>query len=145
VIVQGYLCPLRKTRGHAEPDTDQLHVRGGEYGASEVEELMDDENLVRSACREIVEHTRERILLIFAAGVKHGQHVAEILRPGTTSSVASSVGTLPSIVTKLAAFPQPASEYLCNVNVLTTGFDVAEHRLRRAACGRRSRRGCTTR
>ena len=31
LIVQGYLCPLRTKAGSAKPDTNQLHVRGGEF------------------------------------------------------------------------------------------------------------------
>jgi len=81
LIVQGYLCPLRTKAGSVKPDTDQLHVRAGEYVAGEVEELMDTDNLVLSACREIVQHTADRkSVLIFASGVKHGLHVAEVLR-----------------------------------------------------------------
>jgi len=127
LIVQGYLCPLRTRAGTQKPDTDQLHVRGGEYVASEVEELMDDENLVRSACREIVEHTRERrSVLIFAAGVRHGQHVAEILRTRHNAECGFVCGeTLPFDRDEtLRRFRSGELKYLCNVNVLTTGFDA---------------------
>ncbi|HMQ16880.1 MAG TPA: DEAD/DEAH box helicase family protein, partial [Phycisphaerae bacterium] len=80
LIVQGYLCPLRTKAGTLKPDTEQLHIRSGEYVAGEVEQLMDDDNLVLSACREIVEHTKDRrSALIFASGVKHGMHIADVL------------------------------------------------------------------
>ena len=41
---------------------------------------MDQAGLVQSACAEIVEHTSSRqACLIFASGVKHGQHIVETL------------------------------------------------------------------
>ncbi|HUU99191.1 MAG TPA: DEAD/DEAH box helicase family protein, partial [Phycisphaerae bacterium] len=70
LIVQGYLCPLKSKAGKRKVDTSGLHVRGGEFIAGEVEELMDDEQLVQAACQEIVEQSAERhSVLIFAAGV----------------------------------------------------------------------------
>jgi len=58
LIVQGYLCPLRTKTGSEKGDWSALHVRGGEYVAGEVEAMMDTDRLVRSACAEIIEHTK---------------------------------------------------------------------------------------
>jgi DNA repair protein RadD len=127
LIVQGYLCPLRTKAGTRKPDTDRLHVRAGEYVASEVEELMDDENLVRAACREIVAHTQERqAVLIFAAGVAHAQHVASVLRDRHGVECGFVCGeTLPFERDEtLRRFRSGDLKYLVNVNVLTTGFDA---------------------
>ncbi|MCK6470856.1 MAG: DEAD/DEAH box helicase [Planctomycetes bacterium] len=126
LIVQGYLCPLISKAGREKPDTEGLHVRGGEYIASEVEALMDEARLVESACREILDYAKERrACLIFASGVQHGKHVAETLtRMG--QRVASVFGdTLDFEREKmLAEFKAGKLKYLVNVNVLTTGFDA---------------------
>ncbi|MCG3128280.1 MAG: hypothetical protein CHACPFDD_03158 [Phycisphaerae bacterium] len=127
LIVQGYLCPLRTKAGSVKPDTDQLHVRAGEYVAVEVEELMDTDNLVLSACREIVQHTADRkSVLIFASGVKHGLHVAEVLRTRHKTECGFVCGeTLPFERDEtLRRFRAGELKYLCNVNILTTGFDA---------------------
>ncbi len=127
LIVQGYLCPLRTKAGTQKPNTDQLHVRGGEYVAGEVEELMDDENLVLSACREIVEHTAERkSVLIFASGIRHAQHVARVLQERHGVECGFVCGeTLPFERDEtLRRFRSGELKYLCNVHVLTTGFDA---------------------
>ncbi len=72
LIVGGYLCPLITKSGSAKADTQNLHIRGGEFIAGEVEDLMDNQNLVEAACDEIVELTRERnSVLIFASGIRH--------------------------------------------------------------------------
>ncbi len=127
LIVQGYLCPLRTKAGSVKPDTEQLHVRAGEYIAGEVEQLMDDDNLVLSACREIVEHTNDRrSVLIFASGVRHGEHIARILAGRHRVECGFVCGdTLPFERDEaLRRFRAGELKHLCNVNVLTTGFDA---------------------
>jgi len=127
LIVQGYLCPLRTKAGMLKPDTEKLHVRGGEYIAGEVEDLMDDENLVISACREIVEHTQDRkSVLIFASGVRHGQHIASVLqmRHGTECGFVCGETLSLQRDETLRRFRAGDLKYLSNVNVLTTGFDA---------------------
>ncbi len=126
LIVQGYLCPLKSKAGKRKVDTSGLHLRGGEYIAGEVEALMDDDALVRSACREIVECTQgRRSVLIFAAGVQHALHVQRVL-----SELGQECGfvcgeTLPfERAETLKRFKAGMLKYLVNVNVLTTGFDA---------------------
>jgi DNA repair protein RadD len=126
LIVQGYLCPLKTKAGRHKVDTSSLHVRGGEFVAGEVEALMDDDALVGSACHEIIEHTRERhSVLIFAAGVKHAQHVQRILESLGHECGFVCGDTLPfDRAATLDRFKAGGLKYLVNVNVLTTGFDA---------------------
>lgn len=126
LIVQGYLCPLRSKAGRQKADTSGLHLRGGEFIAGEVEALMDDDGLVRSACHEIVEHTHDRhSVLIFAAGVKHAQHVQRVLAGHNQECGFVCGETLPfERAHTLSRFRDGELKYLVNVNVLTTGFDA---------------------
>jgi DNA repair protein RadD len=127
LIVQGYLCPLVTKAGRARADTSGLHVRGGEYVAVEVEDLMDQDALVRAACAEIVEYTRERnACLIFASGVKHGEHIVSVLKAKHDIDCGFVTGETPveERDATLARFKAGKLKYLCNVNVLTTGFDA---------------------
>jgi DNA repair protein RadD len=127
LIVQGYLCPLVSKAGRTKFDTAGLHTRGGEFVADEVEDLMDQEALVKAACAEIVEATRTRkACLIFAAGVRHGQHVAEVLKSehGLACGFVSGETDIPERDRLLGEFKAGRLKYLCNVNVLTTGFDA---------------------
>ncbi|HQL76438.1 MAG TPA: DEAD/DEAH box helicase family protein [Phycisphaerae bacterium] len=126
LIVQGYLCPLKTKAGRRKVDTSGLHLRGGEYIAGEVEALMDDDSLVRSACREIVDHTQDRhSVLVFAAGVQHALHVQRVL-----GEIGHECGfvcgeTLPfERAETLRRFRDGQLKFLVNVNVLTTGFDA---------------------
>lgn len=126
LIVQGYLCPLKTKAGKRKADTSGLHLRGGEFIAGEVEALMDDDALVQSACYEIIEHTCDRhSVLIFAAGVKHAEHVQRVLHGAGHECGFVCGDTLPfERAETLERFKAGALKYLVNVNVLTTGFDA---------------------
>ena len=126
LIIQGYICPLRSKAGKVKADTSGLHIRGGEFIAGEVEQLMDRDNMVRSACREIVDHTQDRhSVLIFASGVKHAQHVQRILCTMGHECGFVCGDTLPfDRAETLKRFRDGDLRYLVNVNVLTTGFDA---------------------
>ncbi len=127
LIVQGYLCPL-VTKGAAQPlDTSNLHVRAGEFVAGEAEELMDTDELVESACREIVDQAQKRrAVLVFTTGIRHAEHVADVLRRTAGAPVATVFGETASEDRDrvLADFKAGRIKYLVNVNVLTTGFDA---------------------
>jgi len=127
LIVQGFLSPLRTKAGQSRADTTNLHVRGGEYIAGEVEDLMDEDALVDAACAEIVEQTRDRTaVLIFASGVTHGRHIVRVLEDRHGCDCGFVCGETPVAERDdlLARFKRGGLNYLCNVNVLTTGFDA---------------------
>ncbi len=135
LIADGFLSPLISKAGLAKADTSQLHVRAGEFVASEVEMAMDDAELVESACAEIVEATRDRnAVLIFSSGVKHGRHVCRVLAENHGIECGFVCGETPDAErNELLArfrgepdglFPRAPLKFLCNVNVLTTGFDA---------------------
>jgi DNA repair protein RadD len=126
LIVKGYLCPLISKAGKQKADFESLHIRGGEYVSSEVEKLMDDSALIDSACREILEYTRDRhSVLIFASGVEHGHHIHQTIERMGAGCRCIFGDTLEFDRSQtLADFKCGKLKYLVNVNVLTTGFDA---------------------
>jgi DNA repair protein RadD len=127
LIVGGYLCPLITKAGINKVDTSTLHIRGGEYIAGEVEDLMDQQWLVEAACGETVGYTGNRnAVLIFASGVKHGEHVVATLKEKHGIECGFVTGETPTDRRDalLNRFKGGELKYLCNVNVLTTGFDA---------------------
>ena len=135
LIADGFLSPLISKAGIAKADTSQLHVRAGEFVASEVEAAMDDAALVEAACAEIFEITKDRkSVLIFASGVQHGRHVCQVLHDKHSIECGFICGETPDGERdetlrrfrgeSKGLFQQPPLKYLCNVNVLTTGFDA---------------------
>jgi DNA repair protein RadD len=136
LISQGYLSPLQSKAGRCKVDTRELHVRGGEFVADEVERLMDGDGLVESACAEIVEFAKDRqACLIFAAGVQHGQHVARVLQDRHGLECGFITGATPAAerdevlarfrsATDNSLFPRPPLRFVVNVQVMTVGVDV---------------------
>jgi len=139
LIVQGFLCPLKSKAGRQKADTSNLHLRGGEFIASEVEDLMDQGALVSSACTEIIEQTASRnSVLIFAAGVSHARHIQQTLEQRARQEVGLVTGDTPAaeraelltrfkrqtVQTDIFGGTKSPLKYLVNVNVLTTGFDA---------------------
>lgn len=127
LIVQGYLSPLRTRAGVTKADTSTLHIRAGEFIAGEVEDLMDQDDLVKAACAEIIEQTQDRhSVLIFTSGLRHGQHVVDVLQREHGVECGFVEGQTPAAEREaiLTRFKSGELKYLANVNVLTTGFDA---------------------
>ncbi len=139
MIVQGYLAKLKSRSGKTKARLENLHIRGGEFIAAEMEAAMDQDYLVRSACREIVELTENRnSVLIFTTSVAHCEHVAAEISKISQQECSMVTGDTPAVERAeiLARFKgetitsdlfdgtKPPLKYLANVNVLTTGFDA---------------------
>ena len=127
LIVQGYLSPLITKAGRDKVDTGSVQVRGGEFVAGMLESLMDEPQLVEAACRETMQHAGDRTsVLIFASGVRHGQHVVETLKKqhGIECGFVTGETLMPARDLLLERFKSGELRFLCNVNVLTTGFDA---------------------
>jgi DNA repair protein RadD len=133
MVDEAHLIPLdgdgmyRQFLADAKVVNPNLHARGGEFVADEVESLMDQESLVQAACSEIVEYTADRkACLIFSSGVQHGQHIVETLERehGIRCGFVTGETATSERDETLTRFKAGELKYLCNVNVLTTGFDA---------------------
>lgn len=138
LIVAGYLSKLRSKNGKYKADLDNLHIRGGEFVAEDVEKAMDNERLVTAACSEIAELCKDRKkVLIFASSIDHCRHIAETIREQTHEECGIVTGHTPKLeraeildrfrgITQKNLFGEakPELKYLVNVGVLTTGFDA---------------------
>lgn len=127
LIVRGFLCSLKSKAGAVKADTSGLHIRGGEFIASEVEACMQADGLVGEACNEIAQLTTDRrSVLIFAAGVTHAEQVQAAIASATGQECGFVSGSTPDgeRAALIDLFKTGALKYLVNVNVLTTGFDA---------------------
>jgi DNA repair protein RadD len=97
LIEQGFLCPLKSKSGRHKVDYSELHLRGGEFITSEVDELMNTNDHVEAACHEIVMQTRDRhSVLIFAVSVDHATKIKETLERLTYLECGLVTGETPS-------------------------------------------------
>jgi DNA repair protein RadD len=127
LIADGYLCPVTNRVGESSVDTSGLHIRGGEFVPGEVERLFDFGPQVENAAREIVAKSAGRhSVLVFCSGVSHAGHVAAAIAALSGERCGVVTGdTLPmERANLLEQFKRQQLRFLCNVDVLTTGFDA---------------------
>ena len=125
LVYLGYLAPLKSKRTDKKLDTKGLKVRMGEYVAKDMQAQFntDDNNAV--VVSETIERAKDRKhWLFFCSGVEHCMAiVAELERNGIPATYVESGTPKKERDRRIAAFE--ASEYraMCNVGILTTGWD----------------------
>ena len=125
MIEQGFLSPLISKATLAQIDTEGLHRRAGEYIQSEMDERARIPRVVEAAVAEIVEAGQERAAwLAFCTGVEHARDVRDQIRKhGVSCEMVTGntpAGERDAIIKNYKA---GRIRCLCNVGVLTTGFD----------------------
>lgn len=124
LIAQGYLSKLMSKRSQHDADLSGVSIQRGEYAAGEMEQAF--EQIVDSAVDEMIGASQgRRSVLVFCAGVEHAKRVAERL-----NNAEGGVGLLTGDTNNalrdsiIERFKRQEFKFLCNVNVLTEGFDA---------------------
>jgi DNA repair protein RadD len=123
LIREGYLCPLIPKQTETVLDVSGVHMRGGDYIASELQAAVDRDEITARACEEALAKGGDRKhWLAFCTGVEHAMHTADILNSMGVPSIA--------IHNKMSGRDEAikawkAGHYRCavNNNILTTGID----------------------
>lgn len=125
LIAEGYLAPLIPKQTKTLLDTDGVHMRGGEFIAAELQQAVDKEHITRAAIMEALEYKDTRkSWLVFASGVEHAIHTADMLNEYGIRSVA--IHSKMNGKERDDALEGVRSGYYqaaVNNNILTTGFD----------------------
>lgn len=126
LIEAGYLCRLVSKGGIARADLTDVHVRGGEYVASELEAAVNRADLVSAAVDEIVRYCADRrAWILFCASVKHATAVSEALHArGIEAPVVEGNTSSHERAEIIRRYQRGELRALCNVNVLSEGFDA---------------------
>lgn len=128
LIFKGYLATLRSKVTKAKLDTSGVHKRGGEFIESELQAAVDTDDQNQKVVREVINLSVERkAWLVFCTGVKHAQHVAEVLcQHGVAAECVTGETPKKERERMLADFKAGRLRALTNANVLTTGFDYPD-------------------
>lgn len=128
LIFKGYLATLRSKGTKAKLDTSGVHKRGGEFIESELQAAVDTDDNNSRVVREVIDMAGDRkAWLFFCTGVKHAQHVAEVLRQhGIAAECVTGETPKKEREQLLADFKAKRLRALTNANVLTTGFDYPD-------------------
>jgi DNA repair protein RadD len=125
LISEGFLSPLISKRTATQIDLSNVGISNGDFNLTELEATVDVNSLNYQVCKEMVEYGHERTSwLVFASGIKHSEHIAEMLRSFGIPTVAvhSKMGD-ENRDKALRDFRAGKLRCVVNNNVLTTGFD----------------------
>ena len=125
LIFKGYLATLKSKVTKAKLDTTGVHKRGGEFIEAELQAAVDTDDQNQKVVQEIIGLASFRkAWLLFCTGVKHAQHIAEVLRQhGVAAECVTGETPKNERERMLADFKAGRLRALTNANVLTTGFD----------------------
>ncbi len=126
LVDDGFLSPLRSKMTNHKLDADSIHKRQGEYVASEAEERFNTRDHNEAVVSEIIRRAGDRRhWLIFCSGIAHSEAVAECFRAaGIAAESLDASHSKTEREHKLAEFEAGKIRALCNVGILTTGYDL---------------------
>ena len=125
LIDEGYMCMLIPKRTHMQLDLTKISIRNGDYATNEVEERVDHHDINYIACKEALEYGANRnCWLAFASGIKHTEHIAEMLNNfGIPSAAIHSKMDVKVRDQRIEDFKAGRLRCVVTNNILTTGFD----------------------
>jgi DNA repair protein RadD len=125
LIKDGYLCPLVAKNGATKADLSDVHTRGGEFVANELQAAMDKAHLIQGALNEVEKYAHDRNhILGFCAGIEHAEHCAAAARArGWTADYVSGDMVATQRDRVIGDFKAGRIRFLFNAMLLTTGFD----------------------
>lgn len=127
LIAEGYLAPIFPKKTAIELDVSGVGMSStGDYNESALQAAVDRDDITYEALCEVVQlGYQRRSWLIFASGIEHAEHIAEMLRSKfgvPAAAVHSKMGDKQRDEI-LAAFKRGELRCIVNKDVLTTGFD----------------------
>jgi DNA repair protein RadD len=125
LVYKGYLSPLSSKVPKFLLETKGLHKRGGEYIAGEMESRFNTSENNIGVVRELISAAQDRKhWLIFCSGVAHSEAIAQMLQAHNVSAVSLTAdASKAEREQKLADFESGKVRAMCNVGILTTGYD----------------------
>jgi DNA repair protein RadD len=125
-VEEGYLSPLVSKATETKLDVTGVATRGGEFVAGDLERAVDVDAINRAVVNETIALGQDRkAWLFFCAGVKHAEHIRDLVREqGYTCE--NIFGDTPKVERDriVADFKAGRIRALASMGVLTTGFNV---------------------
>lgn len=122
-----YLCPIISPSKamQTKVDLSKVKIQAGDYVQSQMQDAFCTNGLVNEAVNEIISYTHDRNkVLLFTAGIRHCKEVAENLKmKGCSVAVVHSEQSKEENEKALEDFRDGKVKYLCNVDVLTEGYN----------------------
>lgn len=127
LVDDGYLSPLIPLRTKIELDISQVRIdlNKGEFVASSLQKAVDKQEITYEALKELVAAgVNRRSWLIFASGIEHAEHIAEMLGSfGIDCAPVHSKRDTKYNDAALEAFKNYELRSIVSYSKITTGFD----------------------
>ena len=124
MIEDGYLAPLRGYRISTHADLTRISSRGSDLPEEELAEAVDIEERNALVARSIQELARDRRTIAFCVTVNHARNLSRSLNViGVPAGVVHGAMPKDARAKALSDFREGKTHVLCNVAVLTEGFD----------------------
>lgn len=125
LVKEGYLVPLRSKITDHKLDSTGIHKAKGEFIQSEMEEKYNTYDHNEAIVKEIITLAKDKKhWLVFCAGISHSNDVAECFKKFGINAV--SLTSQASKIERekiLYDFENGKIQAICNVGILTTGYD----------------------
>lgn len=124
MIEDGYLSPLRGYRISTKADLTRISSGGSDFPEEELAEAVDIEERNALVARSIQELARDRRTIAFCVTVNHARNLSRSLNVlGVPAGVVHGAMPRDARAKALSDFREGRTHVLCNVAVLTEGFD----------------------
>lgn len=125
-IEDKFLSPLVSKGMKNEINVTEVAKRGGEFVSGALEKAADQSEAIKGAVDEMLLHGKDRrSWLVFCSGVDHAHHVcAEIRSRGVIAETVTGTTAKAERDRILSGFKAGYIKAVCNMSVLTTGFDA---------------------
>lgn len=127
LIAEGYLSPIFPKKPQTELDISGVGLSStGDYNEGALQAAVDKADVTYKALTEVVQYGQQRVSwLIFAAGIEHAEHIADMLTStfGVAAACVHSKMPTKERDNRIAAFKRGDLRAIVNKDILTTGFD----------------------
>lgn len=125
LVDAGWLCPLIPRRTDTELDVGGVHMQGGDFVLSELQDAVDKHSVTVAAIKETLAlaHDRNHIM-VFCTGVKHANHTRDILLEMGQSALCVHTEEAANREANISAFLNGSVRFLVGVGVFGVGFDA---------------------
>jgi superfamily II DNA or RNA helicase len=125
-IADGYLCPLKVRQVDVEAiDLSAVGTVAGDLNQGELDAVMAVEEALHGVARPTIEHAGDRRAIVFSTSVANAHRLAEVFNRYKPDSARAVDGTTDFDVRRrlLREHQEGRFQFLCNVGVLTEGYD----------------------
>lgn len=125
LIEDGYLSKLKSKVSTESYSFKGVSKQNGDFNKREVNDIINHFEAIEPVIKDIIERTKNhKHVLVFCAGVEHSENVSEAFKQhGERAYYVHGKMSKDNRKMAIDSFKAGLLKYLCNPNILTTGFD----------------------